>query len=178
MKKIIVKVKLKNKDEFEKKLSDIDLDFTPIIWQHDRIYVPRGFKRGTNMPRITMRTEMKAVDKPAKYEMILKRHIEDSKVNIVNATVVKDYAEAVNLVHQLGFEKIAEVSRRRQLLIMGEGVRIYLDHVEGVPGFYAKIESEISDKDKVAEVIADLESTFRVLGANDFVEQTYFELLK
>ena len=44
MRKVIVKCKLKNRDEFERKLSDIDLDFSQVYWQHDRIYVPRNYK--------------------------------------------------------------------------------------------------------------------------------------
>ena len=73
MKKVILKCKLKNHDAFEQKLSDIDLDFSPIYWQHDRVYVPKNYKPNSNFPRLIMRTEMKAVDKPAKYYYILKR---------------------------------------------------------------------------------------------------------
>lgn len=176
MKKIIVKAKLKNKEEFEKKLTDIEMNFSQVIWQHDRVYAPRGFKRGLNLPRIMMRTEMKAVDKPAKYEMILKRHIEDSGVDVVDVTGVKDYAESVNILHQLGFKKIAEVSRRRQEISMGEGTKMYLDKVENVAGYYVKLESEIGEDEKVGEVVADLEKTLKVLGARNFVKETYFEL--
>ena len=178
MKKIIVKVKLKNHEDFEKRLSDIELNFSDIIWQHDRVYVPKGFKSGMNYPRIIMRTEMKAVDKPAKYIMILKRHIEDSGVNIVDETGVKDYVEGVNIVHQLGFKKIAEVSRRRQELSMGDGVMMFIDKVEDIPGFYAKLESEISGKENVSEVVEDLTRTFKVLKAGEVVEKPYFEFLK
>ena len=178
MKKVIVKAKLKSKEGFEKKLRDIEMNFSDIIWQHERVYTPKEFKRGMNYPRITMRTEMKAVDKPAKYVMILKRHIEDSGIDIVDETGVKDYVEGVNIVHQLGFKKIAEVSRRRQELSMGDGVMMYLDKVEGVPGFYVKLESEISDKEKVSEVFEDLRKTLKVLGADNFSEQPYFEFLK
>lgn len=178
MKKVIVKVKLKNREEFEKSLSDIEMDFSQVFWQHDRVYVPRGFKRGMNLPRIIMRTEMRAVDKPAKYEMILKRHIEDSGIDIVDETVVKDYTEAVNIVHQLGFKKISEVSRRRQEIFMGEGTMLYLDKVENVPGFYAKLESEIGENDKVEAVRNDLEKTFGVLKAGNVVEEAYFEQVK
>lgn len=177
MKKVIVKVKLKSKEAFEKKLTDIEYKFSPVIWQHDRVYVPRGYKSGVNYPRIMMRTEMRAVDKPAKYSMILKRHIEDSGVNVVDETVVKDYAEAVNIVHQLGFKKVAEVSRRRQELSMGDGTMIYIDKVDNVAGFYAKIESEVGDKEELAPVFADLKKTFKVLGVSDFVEKPYFELM-
>ena len=89
MKKVILKCKLQNRDSFEDKLSEIDLDFGAIYWQHDRIYVPRSYKPNSNFPRLVMRTEMKAVDEPAEYYFILKRHIEDSGVDIVEETPSK-----------------------------------------------------------------------------------------
>ena len=90
MRKVIVKAKLSSRDKFEEKLSDIELDFGPIFWQHDRIYVPRGYKKGMNLPRLVMRTEMKAVDKPAKYSLILRRPIEDSGVDVIEETQIKN----------------------------------------------------------------------------------------
>ena len=175
MKKIIIKAKVKNHEEFEKKLEDIDMEFSPIFWQHDRIYLPKGFKRGMNYPRIQMRTEMKSVDKPAKYKMILKRHIEDSGVDVVDETEIKNYAEMVNIVHQLGFKKINEVSRKRQEIIMDDDTVIYLDNVEGVPGYYAKIEAKLRDDDNVSVVIEDLTKTLGVLGVTDIISKPYFE---
>ena len=175
MKKVIIKTKLKNHEEFEKKLEDIEFEFSPIIWQHDRVYLPKGFKHGMNYPRIIMRTEMKAVDKPAKYKMILKRHIEDSGADVVDETEVKDYAEGVNIIHQLGFKKINEVSRKRQEIDMGDGTFLYMDNVENVPGYYGKIETKIEEKESVNEVFDDLKKTMKVLGADEIVEKAYFE---
>ncbi len=176
MKKVILKCKLKNHDAFEQKLSDIDLDFSPIYWQHDRVYVPKNYKPNSNFPRLIMRTEMKAVDKPAKYYYILKRHIEDSGIDIIEDTEVSDYEKLVNIILQLGFKLAKEVSRRRQDLKMGEGNYIYLDKVDGTPGYYAKIESDLSDKDSVFEAKQDLEKTFKTLGESNFVDKPYFEL--
>lgn len=176
MKKAIVKCKLKNREEFEKKLTDIDFDFSPIYWQHDRVYVPRNYKPHSNFPRLIMRTEMKSVDKPAKYSFILKRHIEDSGVDIAEETIVKDYEKMVNIILQLGFKPIAEVSRRRQDLKMGEGNFIYVDKVEGKPGYYAKIESDLTHDDSVAEAKSDLMKTFETLGEANFVDNAYFEI--
>ena len=176
MKKIILKCKLTNRDSFEQKLSDIDLDFSPIYWQHDRIYVPRNYKPHANFPKLVMRTEMKSVDKPAKYCFILKRHIEDSGVDIAEETVIKDYEKIVNIILQLGFKPIAEVSRRRQDLKMGEGNFIFLDKVDGKSGYYAKIESDLSPEDSVFAARQDLEKTFKTLGESNFVNEAYFEL--
>lgn len=176
MKKVILKCKLTSRDRFESKLADIDLDFSPIFWQHDRIYVPRGYKTGQNLPRLIMRTEMKAVDRPAKYLLLLRRHIEDSGVDVVEETAVKDYVSAVNIILQLGFKPAGEVSRRRQALNMGEGTYIYLDKIDGMNGYYAKIESDLTTTDSVAEVQNDLEQTFVTLGEKNFTNQPYFEL--
>jgi len=176
MKKVILKCKLKNRDSFEDKLSDIDLDFSPIYWQHDRIYVPKNYQPHANFPRLIMRTEMKAVDKPAKYYFILKRHIEDSGVDIIEETTVTDYEKLVNIILQLGFKLAREVSRRRQSLRMGEGTEIHLDKVDNLPGYYAKIETTLEPTDSVAEARTDLEKTFRTLGENNFANSTYFEL--
>lgn len=177
MKKIIVKCHIKNRDDFEQKLSDIDMEFGPTFWQHDRVYVPRGYKSGQNFPRLVMRTEMKSVDKPARYFMILRRHIEDSGVDIVDSTVVKDYAEAVNIIHQLGFKKQAEVSRRRTEMVMGKGVSIYLDNVDGLNGHYAKMEATLEEGESVQAVRDDMIKTFKILGQDKIVDKTYAELL-
>lgn len=176
MKKIILKAKLKSRDEFEDKLNDIDMEFGAIYWQHDRVYVPRGFKRGMNLPRLVMRTDLKAVDEPPKYYLILRRHIEDSGVDIVEKTPVEDYASAVNTILQLGFKQVGEVSRRRQTLEMGEGTIIHLDEIDGKNEAYAKIESVLNQTDSVESVRTDLEKTFETLGESDFVNFPYAEL--
>ena len=176
MKKVILKCKLKNRDEFEQKLSDIDLDFSPIYWQHDRIYVPRNYKPNANFPKLVMRTEMKSVDKPAKYYFILRRHIEDSGVDIVEETPVQDYEKLVNISLQLGFKLIAEISRRRQELSTGEGTKIYLDKVDGRSGYYAKIESDLQATDSVDVAKEDLKKTFKTLGETDIINLPYFEI--
>lgn len=177
MKKVIVKCKLENRDKFEDKLNDINLDFGAIYWQHDRVYVPRGYKRGMNLPRLVMRTEMHAVDEPPKYSLILKRHIEDSGVDIVEVTPVEDYANTVNIILQLGFKPVAEVSRRRQELSMGEGTNIYLDEIDGHPGeAFAKIESELVATDSTVEAKEDLKKTLQTLDETNILESAYFEL--
>ena len=176
MKRVILKCKLKNRDSFEDKLNDIDLDFSPVYWQHDRVYIPKNYKPNSNFPRLIMRTEMRAVDKPAKYFFILKRHIEDSGVDIAEETEVKDYEKLVNIILQLGFKLGKEVSRRRQTLKMGEGTYIHLDKIDGYQGYYAKIESDLTEQDSVTEARQDLKKTFETLGESNFIESAYFEL--
>ena len=177
MKKVIVKCKLESRDRFEDKLSDIDLDFSAIYWQHDRVYTPRGYKKGMNYPRLIMRTELMAVDEAPTYSLILHRHIEDSGVDIVESTPVDDYSAIVNIILQLGFRPAGEVSRRRQELIMNESTKIYLDEIDNKPdAHYAKIESIVDSVDSVTERKEELKKTFKTLGETDIVESAYFEM--
>ena len=176
MKKVILKVKLSSRDKFEQKLSDINLDFSQIYWQHDRVYVPRDYKKNSNYPRLIMRTEMHSVDKPARYKLILRRHIEDSGIDIVEETAIKDYENTVNIILQLGFKPSAEISRRRQDIKMDDNNIIYLDKIENLPGYYAKIESTLNPNDSIAEARFDLERTFETLGESNFIDSPYAEL--
>lgn len=177
MKKVILKCRLQSRDTFEDKLSDIDLDFSAMYWQHDRVYVPRGYSKGMNYPRLVMRTEMNAVNEPPRFTLILRRHIEDSGVDIVETAPIEDYTSMVNIILQLGFRLAGEVSRRRQDLIMGEGTKIYLDEIDGRPGeYFAKIESDLGENESIAEARNDLRKTFETLGEYDIVEKPYFEM--
>lgn len=176
MKKVIIKYKLKNHDDFEKKMNEVDVDFGAMYWQHDRIYVPKNYKSKMNFPRLIMRTEMKAIDRPARYELILKRHIEDSGIDVIDATVVRDYVEAVNIIQQLGFKQIAEVSKKRRMASIGE-TKIYLDNVEGVSGYYIKMEAPMKEGDKVESLMTDLAETLESIDdQNTRVEEPYFEI--
>ncbi len=178
MKQVIVKTKLKDPDDFEKKLSDIDLDFSPIYWQHDRVYAPRGFKHAANLPRLTMRTEMRAVDEPAHYYLMLRRHIEDSGIDVVEKSTITDYENMVNIILQLGFKPIGETSRRRQEIDMGNDTFIYLDRIDGKEenSAYAKIESILKDGDSAIDALTDLKKTFAAFGETDIVDLPYGEL--
>lgn len=177
MKKVVVKMKLNGREAFEKKLDEMGMEFAPIFWQHDRVFVPRGYRRGGGYPRLIMRTEMRAVDKPAKYSLILKRHIEDANVEVFDETKVADYTEAANIIMQLGFKPEAEVSRRRQEIKMGDGTTLYLDKVEGLSGYYAKIEAEIEKNESISGLRSEIIKTFESLDQKNQIIQTYSELL-
>ncbi|MBQ6355278.1 CYTH domain-containing protein [Candidatus Saccharibacteria bacterium] len=179
MKRAIIKTKVKNKEELDRRMKEISLEFEPVMWQHDRVYLPRGYRPNMNMPRMIMRTEMKSVEQPPKYILILKRHIADSGVDVVNQTQVNDYVETVNLIHQLGFGNAAEVSRRRQVLRIGDDAVMYLDKVDRVPGHYLKIETKLKDDDKVSEVMDDLKRTLKLFSQDEktITNDTYFDLL-
>ena len=175
MKKVIIKAKLANRNKFVEKLSDIEMNFSPVYYQHDRVYVPRGYRRAKNLPRLIMRTEMTDVNKPAKYKLVLKRHIEDSGIDYVEETQVKDYAEMANIVMQLGFKLEKEVSKRRQKIAMGDDTVMYLDNIDGTNGSYVKLETKLLENDSVESVKEDLTKTLAVLGEKNLIESAYFE---
>ena len=174
MKKIILKVKLKNREAFEDKLSDSDLDFSAIYWQHDRVYVPRGYRPGNNFPRLIMRTTMYAVDEAPEYTLILRRHIEDSGIDIIEETPVADYSATASIILQLGFTPQKEVSRRRQTMDTEEGT-IHLDQLDNGDA-YAKVETEIKSTDSVTAIKSRLEANLVALGETDFIARPYAEL--
>lgn len=175
MKKIIVKCRLSNRDRFEDKLAEIDYDFSPVYWQHDRVYVPRGYKQGMNFPRLVMTTEVKAVDRPADYTLVLRRHIEDSGIDVVEETPVKDYAGMVNIIMQLGFKQLSEFSMRRQEIRMDERTVLYLDNIDNEKCDYVKLETEISDDEPINETKREMLKTLESLGASDVVRISYGE---
>lgn len=177
MKKLIVKTKLKDRKKFFRQVEAIGLELTPVIWQHERIYWPAEYKPHRNYPRLVMRTEVVTTEQPAKYYLYLKRHIEDSGVDVMNFTPVGDYTEATGIVHQLGFRKVAEVSRQRQQVELDAKTRIYVDTVEGVPGTFVKIEAELDEDTPVGALRKEVEKIMGLFGQDEFVEKTYAELL-
>ena len=176
MKKAILKCKLENPDDFKRKLSDIEFNFSDTYWHHDRIYVPKNYQPKSNFPRLIMRTETKPKDTQPQFYLILKRHVEDSGLDITETTITDEYEKMVNIVFQLGFKFAAEISCHRQSLVVGEGTCIHLDKIDSLPGYYAKIESDITTPDSVTEAHLDIEKTFRTLGESNFIKSAYFEI--
>lgn len=176
MKKVIVKCRVRNRERFERKLEDVGLEFSSVYWQHERIYVPRGYKGRSNYPRLIMRTEMHAVDEPPKYTFGLRRHIEDSGVDIIEETSITDYEGTVNIILQLGFKEYGEVSRRRQELKLSETSMLYLDILDDNDTIYAKLESIVKGNEPAIVAKTELISTLRSFGETDVIESTYFEL--
>ncbi len=177
MKKLIVKSQLADRAKFDAQLASIGMELSPVIWQHERVYLPHDYQPAMNFPRLVMRTEVRTTEQPAVYSMYLKRHIEDSGIDWVNFTEVKDYTEASGIVHQLGFRKVAEVSRQRQELWLDDRTVIYVDKVEGLDNYYLKIEAEISDDESVDLLRRDLFNILLMLGQTTFTMQAYFDLI-
>ena len=179
MKKTIIKMKLSSRADFIETLNEIEFNFSPPYWQHDRVFVPKRITRDKAMPRLSLRTIVKDPEKKATYALVMRRHFEDDKFDLVNATVVKDYSETAHILYQLGYELRYEVSRRREELRMGESVSVYIDKIDGLPGYYARIESDLSDKDDPTEAYNDILDTFKVLRVNGRpINETYGEILE
>lgn len=177
MKKLILKSKIASRDNFEDRLSrSADLDFGAIYWQHDRVYVPRGYRSAQNYPRLVMRTDLRAIDEPPTYYLVLRRHIEDSGIDIIEQTPVVDYSATVNIILQLGFKPTGEVSRRRQTLAVDDNTILHLDEIDGLGETYAKIETTITDDQSVAAARTRLTNFLTDLGETNFVSRAYFEL--
>ena len=178
MRKIIYKTQIKDRDEFERKLSSLDFDFGPMYWQNTRVFVPKNYKNHQNYPRMNLVIEMRAVNRPAKYELVCKRHIEDSGVTIVHSTQVRDYAEAANILLQLGFELQAEVTRRRADVRINERTVVYLDRIDTLNEDFVKVEVELDDGESVQLAQQELESLLNNFGLREMnrVKETYAEL--
>lgn len=171
-----MKCRVKDRDRLERKLEGVGLEFSPVYWQHERIYAPRGYKGRSNYPRLLMRTEMHALDEPPKYTFGFRRHIEDSSIDIIEETPITDYEGTVNIILQLGFKAYGEVSRRRQELRMTENSMLYLDTLDEDDTIYAKLESTLKEREPAEQAKMELISTLRSFGETDIVESTYFEL--
>ena len=95
----------------------------------------------------------------------------------MDETVVKDYTEAANIILQLGFKQVAEVSKRRQEIKMEDGTVLLIDKVEGLNGYYTKIETEVEEKDSVAALRTEVLKTLESLDQKNVVIQSYAELV-
>lgn len=163
--------------KLEKKMSNIGMAFSLAVWQSERIFWPSDFRPGMNQPRLVLRTEVAQTDQPATYYLYLKRHIEDSGLDFVHMTTVGDYAEAIEIVKQMGYREAADVSRQRRTLQLDGHTVLYLDTVEGIDGVFLKLEVEMLEEAPVDAVRATLFETLSLLGLETFMMQTYAELL-
>lgn len=177
MKKLIVKSRVENLASFEAQVAAIGQELSPVIWQHERVYVPHNYQEGRNLPRMITRTEVRETNQPAIYTLFLKRHIEDSGIDWVNATTVGDYNETSGIIHQLGFSKVAEISRQRRELRLDERTVIYEDKVEGLNGGYLKIEANIEEGESIDALRSDLFTILSMFGQKTFVMETYAGLI-
>lgn len=180
MRRLILKSQLNNRFDLINRLAEIGFTFSERYYQHDRVFVPRNYQPESNYPRLTLRTEIRDKRKPPVYKLSLRRHINDSGIDVIEMTEIRDYSATANLIAQLGFMLHSEVSRTRRALIFNKSLRMYLDKVEGLSGEYLKIETDLEDSDKVSILRKDLEDTLMTLGqpAEDLLLQPYTDLLQ
>ena len=152
MKKIIVKAEVKDVDKLENRLMNLGYDFDPMYWQHSRIFVPRNYEEHNNFARMMLRMDVKAVDRPARYTLICKRHLKKSKIDLVHETLVSSYAEAANILLQMGLIIQSEVSRTRQEVVLENGITIYLDQIEHGRKSYIKFEAVLENESEAEEI--------------------------
>lgn len=180
MKKVIAKAKLNGRTKFIEMFKNINLEFSEPYWQHDRIFVAKGYDYDSDQPRIYFRTTVKNPKKPATYEIILHRHLIDQDYDIFYATGIKDYSEAVMIIYQLGFDLKTEFSRRRQELELTKNVKLYIDKFDNIPNYYVRAEMTIEDGDDAEIAKEDLVQTLIAFEVDrkDFTDITYDEILE
>ena len=165
MKLVIVKAKITDKIDVLKKISDTGHQFGKVVFQNDRIFLPRGYQVSRNLPKMMIRTEIIDPKRKPWYQMIQKRHIDTENLDLVHSTPVLNYTEAAHIVQQLGFELKAEVIRNRQKLQIEDTV-IYLDDVDEL-GSYIKIEREAKKGQDIEKVREELWDVLRVFGVDE-----------
>ena len=163
MKKIIVKAEVRDVDKLENRLMNLGYDFDPMYWQHSRIFVPRNYEEHNNFAR-----------------MICKRHLEKSKIDLVHETLVSNYAEAANILLQMGLIIQSEVSRTRQEVVLDNGITIYLDQIEHGRKSYIKFEAVLENESEAEEIRNRIEVLMMDLNIlpDLVVKDTYGETAK
>lgn len=179
MRKVIVKTRLHNRQDLLMVLDEIGYSFEPSYWQNDRVFVPRNYNREHGSPRLSLRTVVRRDGKTI-YALVMRQHFVKDGLDVINRTVVEDYAEAAHIIYSLGYVLRADISRRREELQMGESVKLYIDNIDGLDGYYLKIETVLDENEDPVAARQDLIETFKVLElrAAKPVELTYGELLE
>ena len=179
MRKVIVKTKLRNRNNLLSVLDEIGYSFEPSYWQNDRIFIPKNYNRAQNSPRLSLRTVVRRDGKTI-YALVMRQHFSKNGLDVINRTVVEDYAEAAHIIYSLGYTLRSDFSRRREELQMGESVKLYIDNIDGLDGYYLKIETVLEEHDDPAVARQDLIETFNVLGLRNAkaIDMTYGELLE
>ncbi len=179
MKLVIVKAKITDKIGFLKRMHDSGHDFGKVVFQNDRVFLPRGYQPSRKLPKLMIRTEIIDPKRKPWYQLVQKRHLAKENIELVHSTPVLNYTETAHIVQQLGFELKAEVIRNRQKLQIDDTI-FYLDDVDEL-GTYIKLERELQKDQKSKDVRCELWEVLKVLGVDksDAEPDTYTaQLLK
>ena len=164
MKLVIVKAKITDKISFLKRMHDSGYDFGKVVFQNDRVFLPRGYQPSRKLPKLMIRTEIIDPKRKPWYQLIQKRHLTDQNIDLVHMTPILDYTETAHIVQQLGFELRAEVVRNRQKLQVDD-VTFYLDDVDEL-GTYVKLERELKKDEDIEKIRRELWEVLKVLGVD------------
>ena len=164
MKLVIVKAKITDKIGFLKRMHDSGHDFGKVVFQNDRVFLPRGYQPSRKLPKLMIRTEIIDPKRKPWYQLIQKRHLTDQNIDLVHMTPILDYTETAHIVQQLGFELRAEVVRNRQKLQVDD-VTFYLDDVDEL-GTYVKLERELKKDEDIEKIRRELWEVLKVLGVD------------
>ena len=164
MKLVIVKAKITDKISFLKRMHDSGHDFGKVVFQNDRVFLPRGYQPSRKLPKLMIRTEIIDPKRKPWYQLIQKRHLTDQNIDLVHMTPILDYTETAHIVQQLGFELRAEEVRNRQKLQVDD-VTFYLDDVDEL-GTYVKLERELKKDEDIEKIRRELWEVLKVLGVD------------
>ena len=164
MKLVIVKAKITDKISFLKRMHVSGHDFGKVVFQNDRVFLPRGYQPSRKLPKLMIRTEIIDPKRKPWYQLIQKRHLTDQNIDLVHMTPILDYTETAHIVQQLGFELRAEVVRNRQKLQVDD-VTFYLDDVDEL-GTYVKLERELKKDEDIEKIRRELWEVLKVLGVD------------
>lgn len=140
-------------------------DFGKVVFQNDRVFLPRGYQPSKKLPKLMIRTEIIDPKRKPWYQLIQKRHLTDQNIDLVHTTPVLNYTETAHIVQQLGFELRAEVVRNRQKLQIDD-VTFYLDDVDEL-GTYVKLERELKKDEDIDIIRRELWEVLKVLGVDE-----------
>lgn len=140
-------------------------DFGEVVFQNDRVFLPRGYQPSKKLPKLMIRTEIIDPKRKPWYQLIQKRHLTDQNIDLVHTTPVLNYTETAHIVQQLGFELRAEVVRNRQKLQIDD-VTFYLDDVDEL-GTYVKLERELKKDEDIDIIRRELWEVLKVLGVDE-----------
>ncbi|MBS7346757.1 MAG: CYTH domain-containing protein [Candidatus Sacchiramonaceae bacterium] len=165
MKLVIIKAKITDKISFLERMHSSGHDFGKVVFQNDRVFLPRGYQPSKKLPKLMIRTEIIDPKRKPWYQLIQKRHITDQNIDLVHMTPILNYTETAHIVQQLGFELRAEVVRNRQKLQIDD-VTFYLDDVDEL-GTYIKLERELKKDEDIEKIRRELWEVLKVLGVDE-----------
>lgn len=176
MRKLAIKVKIKDSVAVSKALYDAGRKLGDEYQQFDRVFMPRGYQKAypdpSIAPQLIIRTN--TIGGQISHMMILKRPV-NPHLTYFFQTQVMDYNQTAHIVNNMGYELHTEVPKRRRKLLIGSVV-IYLDYLDG-QGWFLKIEKNL--KNHEADNPDDLWSVLESLGVTDAEPVgRYSELIK